>query len=280
MAFLLAPPEKVVRKDGTDVAELKVRTFLEEIRSTFAALKDWKLWLMVPAFLPSQVYLVYAGSVNVYQNSLRARSLLSFCAVVVQILVAFGLQYLLDHPKLNRRTRAIAGLCSIGIPLIGAWIWETVRAVPHDRQNPPTSPIDWSDSRFAPVFALFMLNWTFSALWQYIIMYFLGCFTNNPRHAANNAGVFRGFLAAGEAVAFGVDSRKTPYVIESGIILGFYTLGFALMCYLAFFVIEDTKYFQEEEVTIPEHVRQEHEKFQLKHDVGSVQETEKSSGKV
>lgn len=47
MAFLLASPEKVIRPDGTDVADMKTRTFLEEIRGTLSALKDWKLWLMV-----------------------------------------------------------------------------------------------------------------------------------------------------------------------------------------------------------------------------------------
>ena len=45
------------------------------------------------------MYLVYCGSVNVYINSLRARSLLSFCAVTIQMFAGFGLQYILDHPK-------------------------------------------------------------------------------------------------------------------------------------------------------------------------------------
>ena len=47
MAFLLASPDKVIRKDGTDVAELKPRSFMEELRGTMAAFTDWKLCLMV-----------------------------------------------------------------------------------------------------------------------------------------------------------------------------------------------------------------------------------------
>jgi hypothetical protein len=47
MAFLLASPDKVIRRDGTDVADIKPRTFLEELWGTFEALKDWKLMLMV-----------------------------------------------------------------------------------------------------------------------------------------------------------------------------------------------------------------------------------------
>lgn len=129
----------------------------------------------------------------------------------------------------------------------------------YNRHSPPEVPLDWNDPAFAPIFILFMLTWVSSALFQYIIMYFLGCFTNQPRMAANNAGVFRGFLAVGEAIAFGVDSRKVAYIIEAGIILGFYALGCLTMGYLALFVIGETKYFTEDEVTIPEHIKHEHE---------------------
>ncbi|KAJ4256852.1 hypothetical protein NW762_008948 [Fusarium torreyae] len=85
-------------------------------------------------------------------------------------------------------------------------------------------------------------------------MYFLGCFTNKPRKAANNAGVFRSFMAAGEAVAFAVDSGGLSCVIQAGIILGFYASIFSSPGYLAIFVITNTRYFQEDEVTIPGHI--------------------------
>ncbi|EXJ85257.1 hypothetical protein A1O3_05932 [Capronia epimyces CBS 606.96] len=259
LAFTLQPPGKVIRKDGTNIADLKPRTLMQELVGNFEALKDWKLWIMLPAFLPSQSYLVYGGSVNVYLNSLRARSLLSFCAVTLQVFLAWGLRWLLDYQKFSRRTRALAGLTVVGVPLMAAWIWEVIRVRHYDRHRPPTDPTDWDEGRFAPVFILFMLNWCASALFQYVIMYFLGCFTNNPRKAANNAGIFRAFLAVGEAVSFAVDSRKTKYVIEAGLILAFYAVGLLLMGYLAVFHIGESKYFQEEEVTIPEHVKLEHQ---------------------
>lgn len=153
----------------------------------------------------------------------------------------------------------MAGLCFVGIPLIGSWIWQLVRDHSYNRNNPPADPVDWNDNGFAAIFVLFMLNWVFSALWQYIVMYFLGCLTNNPRLAANNAGVFRGIMATGEAVTFGLDSRKLPFVLIGGLILGFYALAFVMMGYMALFVLEDSKYFQEEEVTIPKHVIIEHD---------------------
>lgn len=47
MTFLLQPPEKVVREDGTNIAVIKPRSFMEEIKGNIDAMKDWRLWLMV-----------------------------------------------------------------------------------------------------------------------------------------------------------------------------------------------------------------------------------------
>jgi hypothetical protein len=158
----------------------------------------------------------------------------------------------------QRKSRAVAGLCAVGIPLLAAWIWQTVEVRNYDRSDTTKTPVDWNDPKFASTFILFILNWVFSALWQYITMYFVGCFSNNPRRAANNAGVLRGVYSIGEAIGFGVDSRGISYLIQSSVILGFYFIGFCTMAYLALFVIKNTRYFEEEEVTIPKHVELEH----------------------
>jgi hypothetical protein len=147
----------------------------------------------------------------------------------------------------------------MGTGVLAAWIWEIVRVTPYNRSEPPTVPYDWTNPKFAPLFVLFMLNWVSSQLMQYVVMWYLGCFTNNPRNAANNAGVFRGFMAAGEAITFGIDSAGTKYVIEASTILAFYVVGMLAMLYLALYEIDDTKYFKEKEVTIPVHVVEEHE---------------------
>ncbi|KIY03906.1 uncharacterized protein Z520_00598 [Fonsecaea multimorphosa CBS 102226] len=259
LAFLLRPPEKVVRDDGTNIAVVKARPFWDEFKANLEAFKDWRMFVMIPAFAVSECFLVYNGSANAFRNSLRARSLLGFCSVTLQIICGWALTLLLDNEKLRRRTRAQIGLAITGIPVIGAYIWEMVRTRNYDRNNPPSPPLDWNDPDFGAIFVLFMLNWVACSLFQYMILYFLGCFTNNPRVAANNAGVFRGFMAAGEAIDFGVDSMGVPFLKESGALFAFYTAGVIAMGYLALFHIDETKYFTEEEVTIPKHVQEEHD---------------------
>ena len=61
-----------------------------------------------------------------YHNNLRARCLLSFMAVVLQVPAGLGLQWLLDNKAWNRRKRALIGLTVVAVPMVAAWIWEIV----------------------------------------------------------------------------------------------------------------------------------------------------------
>jgi hypothetical protein len=208
--------------------------------------------------------------------------------VALQIPAGYGLQKILDHKTWTRRKRALMGLAAVGIPLMAAWIWEIVRTRNYNRHEIPVHALDWSDDGFAPIFVLFMLNWVSSILMQYVILYYLSCMTNSPTKAANYAvslppcsagavfvlcsdrkrgqGVYRSFLAAGEAIIFGLDSIAIPYIKEAGVLFAFYTTGIIIFIYLAAFHITETQYFTGEEgVVIPTHVIREHE-----HELGDI----------
>lgn len=187
LALTLRPPSRVYRDDGTQVATLQARGFKEELKANLEIFKDWKLILLIPAFIPSECFLVYTGSVNAHHNNLRTRSLLAFSAVVLQIPAGYGLQKILDHASWTRRTRAFAALGAVGVPLMGAWIWEIVRVRDYNRYSPPSPPMDWTDKDFPAIFILFNLTWIASILMQVVILYFLSCMTNSPVKAANYA---------------------------------------------------------------------------------------------
>jgi len=252
-ALFILPPNKIKRDDGSGVAAVKYRGLLVELKSNLIDLCEKRLLIMIPCFLPAEAYLVYLGSVNAFHNNLRTRCLLSFMSVVLQIPFSIILQKIFDHNGYKRRTRAKLGLAYVSIPLTAAWIWEMVRVRNYDRHSPPT-PMDWTDDGFAAIFVLFMINWIASTLWQYVVMYFLGTLTNDPIKSSHYTGGFRACLAAGESVLFGLDSLKIPYIKEAGIIFAFYLAGICIYMYMAFFVVEETKYFQEENVVVPIHI--------------------------
>jgi hypothetical protein len=100
-----------------------------------------------------------------------------------------------------------------------------------------------------------MLNWVFSQLWHNIVYYWIGALTNSPEKLIHYVGVFRGVLGAGEAIIFGLDSIKIPYIAEAGGILLFYVIGICVFYYLGFYHIKDTNYNHVEEgAVVPNHI--------------------------
>jgi hypothetical protein len=83
LSFALRPPSKVIQDDGTQVGTIRSRGFVEKLKSNIEIFKNWKLFIMIPAFLPSECFLVYGGCVNAFHNDLRTRSLLSSVAVIL-----------------------------------------------------------------------------------------------------------------------------------------------------------------------------------------------------
>ncbi|KAI8931951.1 hypothetical protein NX059_010851 [Plenodomus lindquistii] len=255
ICLLLLRPQKLTRDDGSIVAVHPPIGAWEEFRTNLLVFTDPILLLMLPAFLPAEGFLVYSGSVNAYNNNLRTRSLLSFIAVLLQIPAGWALQAILDSSRWGRRKRGLIGLTSVCVPLVAAWVWEMIRTRNYDRNNPPTTPTDWDDAAFGWVFVLFMLNWVFSQLWHQIVYYWIGALTNSPQKLTHYVGIFRGVLGAGEAICFGLDSIKIPFIAEAGGILLFYVIGIASFYYLGVYHIKDTNYDHAEEgAVVPNHI--------------------------
>lgn len=95
-------------------------------------------------------------------------------------------------------------------------------------------------------------------LWHNIVYYWIGALTNNPRTLTHYVGVFRGVLGAGEALCFGLDSIKIPFIAEAGGVLLFYIIGISIFYYLGIYHMADTNYDKSEEgAIIPNHVLEE-----------------------
>jgi len=255
LCLLLLRPHRLTRDDGSVVAIDRPRGAWDELKANLLAFTDPILVLMLPAFLPSEGFLVYSGSVNAFNNNLRTRSLLSFIAVVLQIPAGWALQWVLDYPGWSRRKRGLVGLTGVCVPLVIAWVWEMIRTRNYDRNHPSSHPTDWEDAKFGWVFVLFMLTWVFSQLWHNIVYYWIGALTNSPQKLTHYVGIFRGVLGAGEAICFGLDSIKIPFIAEAGGILLFYVMGIASFYYLGVYHMTDTNYDKTEEgAVIPNHI--------------------------
>lgn len=228
----LRRPADVRDNAGKAVVVQEHRNLGAELRANLLVFRDWKLLIMLPAFLPAGSFLIYLGSVNAFENNLRARSLLSFVALIVQIPFGHTLHFILDSPKWCKRRRALRGLAFVAIPLTAAWLWEIVRTRSFDRNVLPNHSIDWTEIQYGPAMILFVLNWSASILWQYIVPWFIGSMDVPPESISHYMGVQRGFLAAGEAICFGVDAVGVSYVAFASAIFAFYALGIVALIYM------------------------------------------------
>ncbi|ETS86101.1 hypothetical protein PFICI_04126 [Pestalotiopsis fici W106-1] len=229
---ILRRPDEVKDDTSSKAIVIERKSVASELLSNLTVFSDWKLLVMLPAFLPAGSFLIYLGSVNAFENSLRARSLLSFIALIVQIPVGHILHLILDNHGWTKPRRALFGLGFVALPLSVAWVWEIVRTRDFNRSFPPENPVDWTEARYGPAMVLFVLNWTASVLWQYIVPWFIGNLDIPQDKISHYMGVQRGFLAAGEAICFGVDAAKISYVAFASAIFALYAVGIAVLVYM------------------------------------------------
>jgi hypothetical protein len=142
------------------------------------------------------------------------------------------LHLILDYQKWSKRRRALSGLAFVAVPLSAAWLWEIIQTKDLNRSSPQEHPTDWADLEFGPVMVLFVLNWTASILWQYIVPWFIGSLDIPQDTLSHYMGVQRGFLAAGEAICFGADAARISYVAFAGAIFAFYAVGIGALAYM------------------------------------------------
>lgn len=64
LGLFLLPAHKLRRDDGSVVALDKARGAWQELKANLLIFTDYKLLLMVPAFIPAECFLVYSGAVN------------------------------------------------------------------------------------------------------------------------------------------------------------------------------------------------------------------------
>jgi ABC-type sugar transport system permease subunit len=142
VSFLTLRPPAEVKDNSSLGIHCEKPKLSTELKANISVFRDWKLLMLLPSFLPAGSFLIYLGSANAFHNSLRARSLLSFVAIVVQIPLGHLLHLILNNPRWNKRTRSLTGLAFVGVPLSAAWVWEVIRTSNLNRNTPPQQPMD------------------------------------------------------------------------------------------------------------------------------------------
>ncbi|OQV11351.1 hypothetical protein CLAIMM_15197 [Cladophialophora immunda] len=250
LGVFVLPAEKIKRSDGTDIARIPPMTFMAAIRGSIKCFKDWRLLLLVPGMMSSEIHLVYLGVANGWQNNSRVRALDSFVALFLSIPINLFLSWLLDNKRWTRKTRAFVGTGFVGIFLLGSFIAEMVIVSKWHRHG-VAPQLDWDSDGFAGQLILFIIAWNAGGLVLNLVTWYLGAMSNDPLLCANYTGLLRCLISAGQGMMFGIDASAVPFVNEAGAMFGMFAMSILGMLAFATFCLEETRYFKEEHVIVP-----------------------------
>ncbi|KAG6832737.1 hypothetical protein H0H87_000586 [Tephrocybe sp. NHM501043] len=235
LSVFVAPPHKVIREDGSRAGPLPsgkhigfVGSFKAEVNKFIEALKDWRIWLLIPAFFCANFFYSYQqNSVNGATFTLRARSLNGAMYWIAQMFGGIFIGLLLDLKWLTRPQRALAGFIFIFIAGFSIWGGGLAFQRWEDAQG-KTQWLDFSQAKlYVGPFWLYFFYGMFDAFWQGYCYWLMAALADSPHEAAKYVGLYKTFQATGGAVAWRINALKYKAITQ--LTINWALLGAALV---------------------------------------------------
>ncbi|KAF2500056.1 MFS general substrate transporter [Lophium mytilinum] len=211
---LLSPPEKVQRRNGTKVQLSERIHTKDEIKAVLKLLARKDFLLVVPFFIYVTWNQPYVSAYVSLYFTVRARALASLVGAVSQICATLIMGSFLDWQRFSLNTRAKVSYIAMMLLLGGCWVWGIVVQRGYSHHKPA---LDWNDSGFGRGWALYVF-WQVNFALTYNYGYWLvGYMAKEHREIVRYTSVVRAVEAAGQCVASGISSTKTPLIRETGV---------------------------------------------------------------
>lgn len=151
-----------------------------------------------------------------------------------------------------RKARAFQSSLIVALSTIGPWAALLWYLTTHDldrRQSPPT--VDWTNSASISLLLIFGFLGFSWATYQVFTSWLLATFSNDPDVLSRYSGYLEAVRSTGFAVAFGIDSGKTPFLTEAIAYFSLTMSGLALEVVAAKLFTTNSEYGREDNVVIP-----------------------------
>ncbi|KAI0824942.1 MFS general substrate transporter [Trametes gibbosa] len=234
-SFLVLPPNKVIRSDGTIVKLEAVSKPHEEVVGMMRLLKDWRMLALVPMFFASNYFYAYQGAINtnLFDGPTRAlnATLEGAGAIVGALMIGY---FCLDLKWFARRTRGYLGLAVVTVLIVIVWSVALAWQVEFTRADvSDANRINYHDSNYKGKGALFFFcappalffvwladtrgwraDYFSDACYQALAYWIMSALSNDPFTLARYAGLYKALQSAGSAGSFGMDAVSTPFLNE------------------------------------------------------------------
>jgi len=219
-AFLVLPPNRVVRGDGT-IPKLEAASAPhEEVVGMARLLKDWRMLALLPMFFASNYFYAYQGAVNALMFDGPTRALNATLEGAGAIVGAILIGYLvLDGKRFHRRTRGYMGLAVVTGMTIIIWAvglsWQvTFNRADAAARRASGNLINYHDKEYRGKGALYFFFFFNDACYQALAYWIMSALSNDPFTLARFAGLYKAVQSAGGAGSFGMDAVSTPLLNE------------------------------------------------------------------
>ncbi|KIW63312.1 hypothetical protein, variant [Phialophora macrospora] len=260
LGFFMLPPDRLRRNDGTSIAEFHPHTpFMKSLKGTLRLFKDPKILIMIPAFFTAEMFFPLMATVNAFAFNLRTRTLNSMLGNAIQIPLTLGMGWLLDNEKFgSRKRRGFIAITFNAVYITGAYIALIVWLKSWNFQwTVPGPSIDCTDDAYPGAVVVYLLMVSQYGIFQNVMIWVFGSFTNDPENSAHISGLFIACISAGTSISFATSSTEQPFINVAGAFFALTTLCWPILGFVVWKYTSDTRYFQEETVTVPLHVRKE-----------------------
>ncbi|KXH47491.1 hypothetical protein CNYM01_02865 [Colletotrichum nymphaeae SA-01] len=217
LSLLLAPPNKLIRKDGKKpIFANSQRTFKTQFKGFLAQFKRREVLLLIPAFITAQWGVTYQGNYMAAYFTVRARTLAGFIIAVVGAISNVLAGWWLDSKHLKRTTQARWSWYFLLALFTLVWIWNLVVQERWARKSP--GEIDWVSESFGEgvaIFILYRIAYETVGVWLY---WTLGTFDVEADTIALSMGVLRSGESLGSALAYAVGSVRSASLMTNLVI--------------------------------------------------------------
>jgi hypothetical protein len=192
-AALLCPPDKLIRPEGTKVANFDQISIKHSLKGLIKVLQDWRILILLPAFFSVEAFVVFQSSLNAYAYNLRTRSLNNILINIIQFPFAFGLAYLiLDNERLgSRKRRGLIAVSFNAVWITGTYIAQTIWLSNWKFDRAVTGPnIDWTDDAYPGALIIYLCYGAQYGIFQNTVLWILGSMSNDPFILGNYSGLF------------------------------------------------------------------------------------------
>lgn len=226
LAFLISPPEKVIRPDGTKLPDpTKGKSLKKEFRKLFRLLLTRRVYLLIPILVGFNWNNTYQSIYLTKYFSVRSRALGALMSGITATVANIFWGWFFDLKCFSRPTVTKITWFTLMTMMLGCFGWQVANEYHYSNglKADKTFQLDWADEGFGRGFAVNTL-FRFLNESHYMFVYFMvGTFNNDVETLTLTVGIVRCFESVGACLAFGLGAAKISPMIN--LIVAFVAFG-------------------------------------------------------